>query len=113
MRVSLDLGFSRNSLSDAPYFNPSHDLTFSVTPMIEQTVRRMYRRAFIHRLFLSVGGYDQAGFGTRPIASLRYQQEYEFSDTQALLWGFSLSRNVYDGRPVGSYSFYATYRGRF
>ncbi len=113
MRVSLDLGLTRNSLQDAPYFNPSHDLTLSITPMIEQTIRRIYGRAFVHRLFLSVGAYDQTGFGTRPIASLRYQQEYDFSDTQALLWGFSLSRNVYDGQSVGSYSLYATYRVRF
>ncbi|HET6515372.1 MAG TPA: hypothetical protein VFG09_09465 [Thermodesulfovibrionales bacterium] len=80
VRMSLDLGYSHNSRRNASYFNPSHDVTLSITPMVEQTIRRMYGRSFVHRLFFGMGVYDEAGFKTKPIASLRYQQEYELSD---------------------------------
>jgi len=113
IRVSFDLGVTRDSLQDAPYFNPSHDFTLSITPMIEQIICRIYGRSFVHRLFFGAGVYAEDGYKTKPITSLKYQQEYDFSDTQSVLWGVSLAQNVYDGRSVGSWTLYSTYRGRF
>ncbi len=81
--------------------------------MTQHTVWRIYNRAFVHKLFLTVGNYKQSGFGHRLIGSIRYQQEHDFSDTQALLWGGTVARQVYDGNTVSSYSLYLTYRGRF
>jgi biofilm PGA synthesis protein PgaA len=111
-RLFLDAYTSRNSRDDTPYFNPERDWSLSATHLIEQTVWNIYDRAFIHRLFLTVGTYKQTGFSDELISSLRYEQGHEFSDTQALTWGIGLSRNVYDGDPVNSYSidFYYTWR---
>lgn len=113
MRLFLDLYTSRNSRENAPYFNPDHDLSLSATHMIEHTIWRIYNRAFVQKLFLTAGTYKQSGFSNRLIWSIRYQQEHDFSDTQALLWGITIGRQVFDGEPVHNYGFYLTYRGRF
>lgn len=111
-RLFLDAYTSRNSRDGRPYFNPEKDWSLSATHLIEQTLWNIYDRAFIHRLFLTVGTYKQSGFSDELIGNLRYEQGHEFSDTQALTWGIDLSRNVYDGDPVNSYSidFYYTWR---
>jgi len=67
----------------------------------------------VHRLFLTLGNYKQSGFSNDLIGAIRYDQQHEFSDTQALLWGIDLARNVYDGEPVSSSSFHLSYRWRF
>lgn len=113
MRLFLDLYTSRNSRDDAPYFNPDHDLSLSATHMTEYTDWRIYNRAFFQKLFLTLGTYKQSGFQHETIGSVRYEHNYDFSDTQALLWGVTVAKHAYDGEPVHSYSFYLTYRGRF
>lgn len=113
MRIFLDLYTSRNSREDAPYFNPDHDLNLSVTHMTEQTLWRIYEKAFVHKLFLTAGMYKQSDFANQAIWSIRYQQEHDFSDTHALLWGIAFSRRVYDGNPTHEYGLYLTYTWRF
>ena len=113
MRLFLNLFTSRNSREDAPYFNPDHDFSLSATHMTEQIIWRIYNRAFVHKLFLTLGTYKQSGFSNETIWSIRYQHDYDFSDTHALLWGLNIARNVYDGDPVHSYSLYLNYRWRF
>jgi biofilm PGA synthesis protein PgaA len=113
MRIFLDLYTSRNSREDAPYFNPDHDINLSVTHMTEQTLWRIYDKAFVHKLFLTAGMYKQSDFANQAIWSIRYQQEHDFSDTHALLWGISFSRKVYDGNPTHEYGLNLTYTWRF
>ncbi|MDH4220660.1 MAG: hypothetical protein OEW23_18020, partial [Candidatus Aminicenantes bacterium] len=113
MRIFLELYMSRNSREDAPYFNPDHDLSLSVTHMTEQTLWRVPRRAFVHRLFLTIGTYMQSGFSNQATWSIRYQQNHDFSDTHALLWGVDIARKAYDGDPVHDYRLYLTYIWRF
>ena len=113
MRLFLDLYTSRNSRDDAPYFNPESDFSLSTTHMTEQTVWHIYDRAFVHRIYLTVAAYKQQGFSNEMIGAVRYEQEHDFSDTQALLLGGILARNVYDGDSMNSYSLYLTYRCRF
>lgn len=112
-RLFLGLYTSRNTRDDAPYFNPKKDLSLSATLMTEHTAWRLYNRAFVHRLFLTLGTYKQSGFSNDLIGAIRYDQQHQFSDTQALLWGIDLARNVYDGEPVSSSSFHLSYRWRF
>ena len=113
MRVFLDLYTSRNSREDAPYFNPESDFSLSTTHTTEQTVWHIYDRAFVHRLYLTVGAYKQQGFSNEMIGAVRYEQEHDFSDTQALLFGGILARNAYDGDPMNSCNLYLTYRCKF
>ncbi len=113
LRFFLELYSSTNSREDAPYFNPEYDISLSGTLMTEYTHWRIYNRAFLQKLFLTAGMYKQSGYDPAPIWALRYEHNYDFSDTQALVWGLTLARRVYDGEPVHSYAFYITYRGRF
>ena len=113
MRLFLDLFTSRNSRDDAPYFNPESDWSLSATYMIQHTAWRIYTRTFVQRLLLALGNYKQSGFSNNVTCAIRYEQNHEFSDTQALLWGINLSRNIYDGDPVNSFNLYLNYRWRF
>lgn len=113
MRIFLELYASRNSRDDAPYFNPDHDWSLSVTHMTEQILWRIYRKAFIHRLYLTLGTYKQDGYPHELIWTIRYQQDHDFSDTHALVWGLDIGRRAYDGEPLHSYALYLTYRWRF
>jgi biofilm PGA synthesis protein PgaA len=112
-RFFLELYSSKNSKKDVLYFNPEYDLSLSATLMTEYTHCRIYNKAFLQKLFLTVGTYKQSGFSPKPTWAVRYEHIYDFSDTQALLWGITVSRQVYDGEPVHNYTFYLTYRGRF
>jgi biofilm PGA synthesis protein PgaA len=109
-RIFLDFGFSSNSLGDAPYFNPDNDFSFSVTHMTEHTVKRIYREAFVYRLYLTAGGYKQDGFSLGPLGSVRYEHDIEMSDTNALLYGVTVGSHPYDGESVTNYGFYLRWR---
>jgi biofilm PGA synthesis protein PgaA len=109
-RIFIDLYTSFNSLEDAPYFNPSDDLSISVTHMTEHTVKRMYGKAFVYRVYLSAGAYKQAGFSIRPAGSVRYEHDINLSDTHSLLYGASVGSQAYDGEAVTAYSLYLKWR---
>jgi biofilm PGA synthesis protein PgaA len=109
-RIFIGLYTSFNSLEDTPYFNPDNDLSLSVTHMTEHTVKRMYGKAFVYRLYLSAGAYKQAGFSVQPIGSVRYEHDINLSDTHSLLYGASVGSQTYDGEAVTAYSFYLKWR---
>ena len=113
MRLMLDLSTSRNSLDTAPYFNPESDLSFSATHMTEHTIRRDRNSSLLQRLYLTLGTYKQSQFSNSFIGAVRYEQEHNFSDVNALLFGASAAQNVYDGEGVNSYSLSLNYTGRF
>lgn len=113
MRLFIDASHSRNSIDTAPYFNPKRDWTVSATHMTQRTVWRIYDRAFVHRLYITVGDYKQCGFSDEWVGSVRYEQEHTFSDTCALIGDLSLERNVYDGDPEDSLTIHLAYRWRF
>jgi biofilm PGA synthesis protein PgaA len=113
MRLFLNLYASQNNRDDAPYFNPKSDWNLSATHVTEHTVWRILNRSFTHRLFISLGNYNQSEFSNNLVASIGYEQEHEFSETQTLLWGTNLARNVYDGESVTGLSFYLNFRWQF
>jgi biofilm PGA synthesis protein PgaA len=109
-RIYFDFSISSNSLGDAPYFNPDNDFSLSVTHMTEHTVKRIYREAFVYRLYLTAGGYKQDGFSLGPLGSVRYEHDIEMSDTSALLYGVTVGSHPYDGESVTNYGFYLRWR---
>lgn len=109
-RVFAHLYTSKNSLDDAAYFNPDNDYGFSVTHMTEHTVKRIYREAFVHRLYLSAGVYKQNGISVQPVGSVKYEHDINFSDTHALLYGAGVGSQAYDGEAVTGYNFYLNWR---
>ncbi len=112
-RLLVDLYGSWNSRQGVPYFNPAHDFSFTATLLTEKLVRRTTFASFKHRLFLTGGLYDQADYDPEPIWSVRYEQEYDFSDEHALLVGATWSNRAYDGIARDSLALYLTYRYHF
>lgn len=113
MRAMLDLYTSRSSSNTAPYFNPESDFSLSVTHMTEHILRRSRNSSHLHRLYTTVGIYNQSGFSSNIIGSLQYEHEYELSEYHSLLLGGAIARNVYDGGKVNSYTLFLNYTGRF
>jgi biofilm PGA synthesis protein PgaA len=113
MRLYVHLSGMRNSIEDAPYYNPKEAKGISLTHMTQQTVWRLYDQAFVHRVYLSGGIYDEYLYGSNPVGALRYEQDHAFSDTQKLIWGVGLHRNIYDGVGVNGIDLFVNYRWRF
>lgn len=114
MRVFTDLSVTWNSKgNETIYFNPSQAWGLSFTHMTEQTVWKFYQRSFLHRLYAMVGHYQQREYHGDVICSLRYEQEYNFSDRHALVGSIGGGRNVYDGDAVNDVSFNLVYQWRF
>lgn len=87
---------SRNSLDGAPYFNPSSDSSLGITHRTTFVFDSRYKR-HVDSLYLWVASYRQDGFGSKPRWGAKYEQDYDFDDDLALVYGISVQRNVYDG----------------
>ena len=114
MRIFLDGYATWNSKGDETvYFNPEQAWGMSVTHMTEQTLWDLYRKSFVHRLYVSAGITRQQGFGNDWAGSLRYEQDHAFSDRHVLQAGIAWGRNVYDGEAVYDISLDVEYQWRF
>ena len=97
LEVTAGLYASKNSLTGAPYFNPSSDLSPTLELANEWLQWRRYTRAFRHRLVVTVGDYRQQGFGSATVAGARYEQEWSADDRLVFRYGIGRSRHPYDG----------------
>ncbi|MDX8411104.1 MAG: poly-beta-1,6 N-acetyl-D-glucosamine export porin PgaA [Mariprofundaceae bacterium] len=113
MRLMLDVYASTNSLDNAVYFNPSSDWSISATHVTTHTFYRRYEKRFSHSLHLTAGNYWQSGFSGKTMGMIRYAQNYDFTDTQALEWSIAFASRPYDGINVASRSYYLAYAGKF
>jgi len=114
MRIFLDGYATWNSKGDETvYFNPEQAWGGSVTHMTEQTLWDLYRKSFVHRLYVSAGISRQQGFDSDWAGSLRYEQHHAFSDRHVLQAGIAWGRNVYDGEAVYDISLDVEYQWRF
>lgn len=88
---------SRNSLEDAPYFNPKSDRYLGLVHRTNFIFESRYKR-HVDSLFLTLGSYWQEDFGSHGKWGVRYEQDYDFSETSHLNLGAAYERNVYDGQ---------------
>lgn len=95
-RVYLEWYQSRNTLDDAPYFNPGRDRSLGVVHRTDFVFDSRYKR-HVDSLYLTMSDYAQDDFGSHWKWSVKYEQDYDFDDAQSLLWGVTYARNVYDG----------------
>ncbi|MEJ8857330.1 poly-beta-1,6 N-acetyl-D-glucosamine export porin PgaA [Variovorax robiniae] len=92
------LEWQRNSLAATPYFNPIEGWLPSIEAEVEHILWRAYERAFVHRLRLNVGAYDQRSFGTHGVGSAAYEQGWRHDPWTELTWGVEWASRVYDGQ---------------
>ncbi|WP_253206911.1 poly-beta-1,6 N-acetyl-D-glucosamine export porin PgaA [Verticiella alkaliphila] len=97
---------SRNSLTDVPYFSPSHDATAQLTAMYEWRPWRDGQKAFRQRVYGTVGGYRQAGFSTEPLWEIRLEQVWDLPRHTTITYGIGYGRRSYDGQPENRASAY-------
>ena len=111
-RVFLEYYESDNTLANTAYFNPSHDKSASIVHKTDFVFDSRFRRHVDH-LYLSLGRYDQQGFPARGIWGVRYEQNYDFTDRTALLFGVGYGRRVYDGASEYESTLTAAFRWLF
>jgi biofilm PGA synthesis protein PgaA len=111
--VRPEIYVSRNTKLDAPYFNPSQDLSVLPGFDILHTFWRRYERSFRQHITGGIGTYWQCGYGTGTIASITYEQINQVSPNTELHYGATYSRRVYDGDPVDSITFSLALAQRF
>jgi hypothetical protein len=95
--VNLGLYGSSNSRIDAPYFNPSSDLSVSVLFMNEWLLSRNIKRDFLHRIGAGAGVYNQQGYGSDGLWSISYEHEWVVGDELVLRYGIVHGSHPYDG----------------
>jgi len=95
--VSLNLYASENSRESRPYFNPSRDLSTSATIDFRWLVFRRYTRSFQNNLEINYGSYKQEGFDAGEVGWIRYEHEWNLSDSFSLAYRIVRMVRLYDG----------------
>jgi biofilm PGA synthesis protein PgaA len=99
-----ELYASRNSLRNAPYFNPAEDFSSSLTLLANQILYRRYNFVYSHSLSLTGGDYLESGFRGGFSGSLYYEQRLKFSDALEGALGARVRRQPYDGHSENSFA---------
>jgi biofilm PGA synthesis protein PgaA len=99
-----ELYASSNTISDAPYFNPSRDFSFVPGFDLTHILWRHYEHSFRQHVSGGAGAYWQQDFGTGAIFNATYEQIYGVSPNTDLHYGATYARRMYDGEPVSSLS---------
>lgn len=111
-RLFLEWYQSNNTFDSAVYFNPSRDYSLGLTHRTDFVYDTRFKRSVGH-LWFSIAAYNQQGFGSYPRWAVRYEQNYDFNEANALVAGTALARNVYDGEYESEWRFYLHYHRRF
>ncbi|MBO9716789.1 MAG: poly-beta-1,6 N-acetyl-D-glucosamine export porin PgaA [Pseudoxanthomonas sp.] len=89
---------SRNSLREAPYFNPAHDMSLSLTADLQHRLWRRYERSLEQRLLVTLGDYRQSGYGHDLVGSIEYGQVYRHDPRSSWHYGVACGWQAYDGQ---------------
>jgi biofilm PGA synthesis protein PgaA len=88
---------SRNTFTDATYFNPRRDFSLDLSVSNEWTLWRRYERSFKHRIELSLGRYWQQDFAAKISTGVRYEHEWALDKFRTLSYGAGYNRQPFDG----------------
>jgi len=98
--VQPELYLSRNTINNAPYFNPPHDATLGASVKVEQVLWRRYEHSLSQEIRGGASAYWQADFPVNWIGDVNYEQVLRFDPKWDLRYGGGVGRRVYDGRSV-------------
>ncbi len=105
--------WQRNSRVDTFYFSPGDSWGASLGTEVEYVTWRAYERVFTQRAMLTVGAYDQQGFGSRGVGAVLYEHGWRHDPNTELVYGVQWSSNVYDGQRETSWMGYLTLVHKF
>jgi biofilm PGA synthesis protein PgaA len=100
MSAQPELYASRNTLPDAPYFNPPHDANLGVAVKGEHILWRRYEHSLRQEFRAGASSFWQANYPVNWVGDLGYHQVLRFDPNWYLHYGGSVARRVYDGRSV-------------
>jgi len=103
---------SRNSLANAPYFNPSRDRALSLAADVQDLIWRRYEDSWRQRLVARAGRYHQEGFDDGWTGGLGYEQAWQRASFE-LRWGLDLGHARYDGAGENYVVLFLAGSGRF
>jgi biofilm PGA synthesis protein PgaA len=98
--VQPELYLSRNTINNAPYFNPPHDATLGASVRVEQVLWRRYEHSLSQEVRGGASAYWQADFPVNWVGDVNYEQVLRFDPKWDLRYGGGVGRRVYDGRSV-------------
>jgi len=108
-RVSLELYRSTNTNIDTFYYNPIDDLTLTVSHVVDYVYDSKFKRHVDH-FYVYIGSYSQKNQSSKSVWGLRFEQDYDFDDYNALNISFGFDERVYDGNRENQLAFYVNYR---
>lgn len=88
---------SSNTKPDAPYFNPSADLSATVGLLAEHVSWRAYDKSFVQALRVDAGLYSQQGYADNWIGVASYEHRWRIDPRTEFRYGVQVSRKFYDG----------------
>ncbi|MBN8741439.1 MAG: poly-beta-1,6 N-acetyl-D-glucosamine export porin PgaA [Xanthomonadaceae bacterium] len=110
--LKLDLrgefGASRNSLTEAPYFNPSRDAIALAGISADWMSWRHYDNNLQQRFSVWAGNYWQRGHGGSGVLRANLEHEWQFGPNWSLRYGLGWFRQSYDGRRESRRELFAT-----
>jgi biofilm PGA synthesis protein PgaA len=94
----VEVGGSMNTQTDRPYFNPRRDNSYALTGRLQNLLGQFYERQVTQRIDVAVGQYEEQGYATDWMASVRYGQIFQPRAGIRLGWGIGWHNQPYDGR---------------
>jgi biofilm PGA synthesis protein PgaA len=95
---NVQLGQSGNQRTDVPYYSPERARWAMLGARLENLLYQRYAREWRQRIDIAAGTYQEQGFGSGWIASVRYGQRFEPRAGLAFGWGLTWSSQPYDGQ---------------
>lgn len=97
VNLTLNLNTSSNTINNAAYFAPARDYTAEVVAMHQWAIWRSGEKALLQRIYLTVGAYNERGFGTSPEFGARIEHAWTFSHDVTFTYGIGMLSHAYDG----------------
>ncbi len=94
--IWLDVGSTSNNLAGTAYFNPRRDYTAQLRSMYQWTPWRYAEKSFSQRVYATVGGYKEDGFGESMLWELRLEQYWQLGRKASLAYGIGVGSKRYD-----------------
>jgi len=101
--LALEEEFSMNSKTDVNYYSPQYNLYVYSVPYAEHLWYRRYDFSITDRLFLGPGMQFEKDYSAKFAGYIRYEQEWQLTDSCSFVAGITGTRKNYDGE--GSYGF--------
>lgn len=108
VNVTMNLNTTSNTVPNAAYYAPARDYTAEFVAMHQWAIWRAGEQQLLQRIYLTVGAYNERGYGTSAEGGIRIEQAWTFRHDITLTYGIGGLSHEYDGDRELSGTAYAT-----